>query len=1023
MIWKLMSFSVLLLGALTSTSPTPTSPSSSPTTNTEVGPCRIYNFGRSADCLGRQLDHVPWRRLPSTLEDIDLSYNKLQAVLANDFLHLPQLRILKLQFNNISHIDDDAFKYNPLLKYLNLFNNSLQEIPATALSPLLNLNELYMSNNLYKHATLADGFSKFVKLQVLSMGGPLVMGLKKGDFQPLRNIQLQGFAIKCSSNLSYYEPGSLEDIQTRQMGFDMAIDQQPNTLLRMLRDLANKTFSVIQFRNLFEFTYYMGEEDIFQGLKDVTAHQVIFHRGKFNENLLRMALMNLQVAPIKRVRLQYIDFARSPTFVDSGASSSITNLELDKLDLWYISNPDILRFDWRFTWFNKIRELSIRYVYFNSVPCDAWVEMGGVELMDVSNNRLENSFIFNQLCDYKGTMRSLRSFDVSTNELSSLKDLSSLTREFQQLQMIDFSNNKLGSAEKSRDCVWKQNITRVIAHHNQFVSEALRCLPTTVHYLDLSYCELDQLDMTYFEKTTNLKELLLSGNKIKFIPSRWKSPSLQSLALDGNSFGLISMESFQDMPRLSRLTAGNNPYHCTCELHAFIQDTMSKGKVNLTDWPENYRCYHPEALLNTVISNYLPGHVACDIRLVIIICVATTAAVILILMVICYIFDVPWYTKATYQIIRAKYRAHKEKAAGESEVFAYHAFISYSHSDADWVRDQLLPSLENNRNPYRLCIHERDFMPGKWIIDNIIENIESSRKVIFVLSRHFVNSEWCNYELYFAQQRAMGKTFSDVILVVKEPIDPNSLPSKYCKLKKMLSTKTYLEWPQQDKQQAFFWAQLKSVLGKPSLTRERTYSAKSRASSVGAVSVIELPPEDGRPKIPQANVDRETEVQKEDIKRNNDELSNQRPIPALKGRKLNGSNEISHVALWITSQVPGRCGDRCHIVKGPCSITVLAVRDMSSQLQNAMESLIKVFHSYSSKEGDKYKLSKPELKNLLQGELGDVVAASKDPLVVERIMKDLDENQDGQVDFQEFVVLVAAMTVACNEFFVECLKQ
>lgn len=328
MIWKLVHFSALLLGALTS--PTP----SSAPNNTDEGPCLIDNSGHTADCLGKQLESVPWRQFPSTLEEIDLSYNKLQAIHADDFLHLPQLHILKLQFNNISYIDNDAFKNNRLLEHLNIFNNSLQEIPATALIPLVNLKELYMSNNLYKHATLADSFSKFVKLQVLSMGGPLVMGLKKADFQPLRNTRLQGFAIKCSSNLSYYEPGSLEAIQTNQMGFDMAIDQLPNALLHMLRDLANKTFGVIQFRNLFEFTYYTGEEDIFQGLQDVTAGQVIFHRGKFNENLLRMALMNLQIAPIKRLRLQYIDFARSPTFVDSGAGSSITDLALDNLDLW-----------------------------------------------------------------------------------------------------------------------------------------------------------------------------------------------------------------------------------------------------------------------------------------------------------------------------------------------------------------------------------------------------------------------------------------------------------------------------------------------------------------------------------------------------------------------------------------------------------------------------------------------------------------------------------------------------------------
>ncbi|XP_052000008.1 protein S100-A1 [Xyrauchen texanus] len=97
--------------------------------------------------------------------------------------------------------------------------------------------------------------------------------------------------------------------------------------------------------------------------------------------------------------------------------------------------------------------------------------------------------------------------------------------------------------------------------------------------------------------------------------------------------------------------------------------------------------------------------------------------------------------------------------------------------------------------------------------------------------------------------------------------------------------------------------------------------------------------------------------------------------------------------------------------------------NMVSQLENAMEGLIKVFHTYSSKEGDKYKLSKAELKSLLQGELGDFLAASKDPMVVEKIMSDLDENRDGEVDFQEFVVLVAALTVACNEFFVESMKN
>lgn len=34
-------------------------------------------------------------------------------------------------------------------------------------------------------------------------------------------------------------------------------------------------------------------------------------------------------------------------------------------------------------------------------------------------------------------------------------------------------------------------------------------------------------------------------------------------------------------------------------------------------------------------------------------------------------------------------------------------------------------------------------------------------------------------------------------------------------------------------------------------------------------------------------------------------------------------------------------------------------------------------------------------------------------------MKDLDSNNDGEVDFTEFIILVGALTVACNDFFLE----
>ncbi|XP_051533253.1 protein S100-Z-like isoform X2 [Myxocyprinus asiaticus] len=63
---------------------------------------------------------------------------------------------------------------------------------------------------------------------------------------------------------------------------------------------------------------------------------------------------------------------------------------------------------------------------------------------------------------------------------------------------------------------------------------------------------------------------------------------------------------------------------------------------------------------------------------------------------------------------------------------------------------------------------------------------------------------------------------------------------------------------------------------------------------------------------------------------------------------------------------------------------------------------------------------------LLQGAEGGIMfrhQSQKDPMLVEKIMNDLDSNKDNEVDFNEFVVLVAALTVACNDFFQEQQKK
>uniref|UniRef100_A0A8C4QAC2 S100 calcium binding protein A1 n=1 Tax=Eptatretus burgeri TaxID=7764 RepID=A0A8C4QAC2_EPTBU len=91
--------------------------------------------------------------------------------------------------------------------------------------------------------------------------------------------------------------------------------------------------------------------------------------------------------------------------------------------------------------------------------------------------------------------------------------------------------------------------------------------------------------------------------------------------------------------------------------------------------------------------------------------------------------------------------------------------------------------------------------------------------------------------------------------------------------------------------------------------------------------------------------------------------------------------------------------------------------------QSAMQSMVSVFHKYSGREGDKYKLSKRELIQLLTSELPAVISSARDAAAVNKIMKELDDDRDGEVDFNGYSMFIASLSVACNDVFLKNLSK
>ncbi|XP_007428864.1 protein S100-A11 [Python bivittatus] len=86
-----------------------------------------------------------------------------------------------------------------------------------------------------------------------------------------------------------------------------------------------------------------------------------------------------------------------------------------------------------------------------------------------------------------------------------------------------------------------------------------------------------------------------------------------------------------------------------------------------------------------------------------------------------------------------------------------------------------------------------------------------------------------------------------------------------------------------------------------------------------------------------------------------------------------------------------------------------------TETERCIESLLAVFQRYAGKEGSNCTLSKKEFKIFMDTELGSFTKNQKDPGVIDRMMKKLDMNSDGQLDFSEFLNLIGGLAEACHK--------
>ncbi|KAL1252532.1 hypothetical protein QQF64_017225 [Cirrhinus molitorella] len=329
-------------------------------------------------------------------------------------------------------------------------------------------------------------------------------------------------------------------------------------------------------------------------------------------------------------------------------------------------------------------------------------------------------------------------------------------------------------------------------------------------YLELSKNALSEdnsIPAELFHPISSLTKLILSRTQLRSLNFLLKAnlSKLSTLKARGNEIDSINKTLIESLPRLEVLDLERNTFTCDCN-NAFFIDWAKNSNSTQVVYLNKYICSYPPSLRGMSLSDF--NTESCTLNTDFI-CFLCSSIVVIFTLLSSFVWHfLRFQVVYAYYLFLAFLYDNKKKRNGSA--FQYDAFISYNTEDESWVMEELIPKLEGEQS-WRLCLHHRDFEPGRPIIDNIVDGIYSSRKTICLITRNYLKSNWCSSEVQVASFRLFDEQKDVLILVFLEDIPTHQL-SPYHRMRKLVKKRTYLRWPKPGEDTKIFWQKLKMAL-------------------------------------------------------------------------------------------------------------------------------------------------------------------------------------------------------------------